>query len=93
MNDEAGGTARPDATGTDGTAIARRKLLAMTAYVAPAVLGTMLYSSEAVAGTSTGGPPQGCMPDSCGPNAGGCQPSSCSPSSGGCQPSSCRPRS
>jgi hypothetical protein len=45
---------------------ARRKLLAMTAYVAPAVLGTLLVGKRASAAPPSCGP-AGCNPSKCGP--------------------------
>jgi hypothetical protein len=72
----------------DGATIARRKLLRLTAYMAPAVLGTMLYSREAGAQ-----PMSGCNPSQCSPNGGSCGPNNnCNPNGGPCGPSHCGPR-
>ncbi len=52
---------------------ARRRLLKMTAYVAPAVIGTLLIGRTALAQTAS------CAPTRCLPNIGPCQPQSCKP--------------
>jgi hypothetical protein len=62
----------------DAEQLARRRLLQLTAYVAPAIIGTLLISRDALAAAPS------CGPSSCAPN--------CAPRSG-CAPQACKPRS
>ncbi len=60
---------------------ARRRLLKLVVYGAPAILGTLLVSGDARAQTPS------CTPAGCAPN------SSCLPNTDpGCGPAACKPR-
>jgi hypothetical protein len=65
---------------------ARRRLLKLGVYVAPAVI-TSLKLTPALAQAAPSCGPQVCGPNVCGPNK--CTPT-CTPS-GGCNPGTCQP--
>jgi len=68
---------------------ARRRLLKLTAYSAPVVLGTVLLSKDALAQQ------QSCTPATCSPRCQprvGCNPNNCPPDGAPCGPSNCKPR-
>ncbi|HEY3451736.1 MAG TPA: hypothetical protein VGK67_35595 [Myxococcales bacterium] len=62
--------------GSDAEKIARRKLLKLGAYAAPAIIGTLLISRDAQAQTISCGPGN-CSPTPCNPVP--CDPKGCPP--------------
>jgi hypothetical protein len=83
----------PEESQDQGLLRARRALLKVSLYVAPAIVGTLLIPGDARAqATPTCGPatcpPSACQPDPCGP-AEQCGPVECKPIE--CGPSACRP--
>lgn len=58
----------------DVDVVARRRLLKVMAYTAPAVVGTLLVSNDALAQPTSCPPNTGCQPN--------CGPSVCNPSGG-----------
>jgi hypothetical protein len=90
MSDSESGSAPPEQgqAGPDpdaGADEARRLLLKLGVYVAPAVLGVMSVSRNAGAQV-----PPSCNPNLCNPGR-PCNPGSCHPHGGPCGPDSCRP--
>jgi hypothetical protein len=65
---------------------ARRLLLKLGVYVAPAVLGVMSVSRPAGAQAKPS-----CNPSQCHPHGGPCGPNSCHPHGGPCGPDNCPP--
>lgn len=66
----------PEKAAEESEAIARRKLLALGVYVAPAIIGTLLLSPDAQAQTASCGPTS-CQPTPCNPVP--CDPRGCPP--------------
>ncbi len=71
------GTKAVDPAELDPEGRARRRLLRLTAYVAPAVIGTLLIGRDVLAQTPSCSP-KTCSPSSCGPLQ-GCGPQTCKP--------------
>ncbi len=77
----------------DARARARRKLLRLGVYVAPAVIGTLLASRDAHAAPPVSCQPSQCKPAPCHPHPCGpypCHPAACNPGPG-CNPAQCNP--
>jgi hypothetical protein len=74
-------SSEPEPEGAEAEKIARRKLLKLGVYVAPAVIGTLLISRDARAQAPSCGPGQ-CAPEPCNPvpcDPKGCPPIRCAP--------------
>ena len=67
---------KPEPAVPESETIARRKLLKLGVYAAPAIIGTLLISPDAHAQTASCGPTQ-CAPTPCNPVP--CAPLGCPP--------------
>ena len=91
VDDDADTDGADDAPELDSLGRARRALLGRLAYVPPAIIGTLLISSEAQAQEGPSCTPNLCEPNqTCGPGVPPCEPYRCEPFDD-CGPFPCGP--